>query len=648
MKHLVWKLIPCFCLLLTGCGLFSDSGRQMEDARAAMGRGDYGTAVITLRNLLERDSESAEARLLLARALFKQGDAAGADRVLQTAVDRSAPPAEVADIQARWKLASGDFQGLIDAINDPDAPFDPAGRDYYRARAFQGMGRLPEAMSIYRDLAIRQPDSADLHLRMAQIHAYYGRIAPADSALEKVLASRVPSGEESVSAEAWLLKASLAQRAGDPQAARDALAEAIDAAPGQLTAPQWGQLLASAVDRALLAGDLGAATKYQAMLVKVLPQAPLTRLVAAKMGLFGDERAKAISDLQTLLQQEPQAATATRTLLIAGQLRGGLFEQALKESSTLMAGSSEGRESRQLQQMIRSAFEHPADSADRAIGVAAVLSGLDQVALARRHLEEVPQEIASSLPLQVALVRLELRADRVAKASQLALKLAAEHPQERALSMLLADTQVAKGDFAAAATTYENVWRASPDGPVVMALAQARRRAALPDAEVPLQEWLKTHPRDVAIRLELASALQQKGDDVAAMRELERVIADAPLHHPMRPIALNNLAVLYSRHGDGRAMEIAKRAYEGARAVPAVQDTYGWLLARQGRVQEALPLLKAAADNSPTSPEIRYHYAHCLASGGEKEAARILLTDVLQDPNDFEGKSEAERLLASL
>src|SRR5690606_403396 len=141
---------------------------------------------------------------------------------------------------------------------------------------------------------------------------------------------------------------------------------------------------------------------------------------------------------------------------------------------------------------------------------------------------------------------------------------------------------------------------------------------------------------------------QQAGDRAAASREFQRLLSDVPSGHPLRPVVLNNLAVLYGQQSDPRALDMARQAHEGAPDVASVQDTYGWLLARRGRLEDALPLLRAAAQAAPLSAEIRYHYAAALALDGQRDAARLQLADVLLGSEAFEERAEAERLLAEL
>ncbi|HUG72532.1 MAG TPA: tetratricopeptide repeat protein [Steroidobacteraceae bacterium] len=624
-------------LCLAGCGLFDTPARQMQRAEDALTRGDYGEAAVILRSLADGEPERGDVWLLLARTLHMQGDAAGAERVLQQAVDNGAPAGGVAVLRAEQRLVAGNFQQLLDAVGDEAIPLDAYQRRYYRARALQGLRRTPEALTIYQQLAAEQ-DSPELQLRIAQCHAFHGRDQLAMAALDKAPGM----------AEGWLLKLDLARRNRDNAAASEALRKAIETAPGQLTAPEQGQLLLIGVDQALRAGDAAAAEAHRASLVKLLPQAPVTRLAIAQVQLHTAGTASGItSELQRLLQEQPNYQPA-RGVLIAALLRTGSLELALKEANTLAIALAPNPEPQQVQEAIRAATAEAPDSAERQLNIAAALLALQQPALARLQLQEALQKHPDGVDLKVAMVRIEVAAGRTSEAIQLAQDFATERPQESGGSVLVAQAQEAAGDFAAAAATYERLWRDNPTGPLTLTLAQVRTRAGLTVADLPLRQWLARYPGDRQIRQYLATALQQSGDHAGAVREFERVVAGIHPAHPVRPIALNNLAVAYSLVGDPRALQTARSAHELASTVPNVQDTYGWLLVQAGRLPEALPLLQAAAAGLPDSPEVRYHLAAALAQAGQKDEARVLLADTLLDTQPFDERAEAERLLASL
>jgi predicted Zn-dependent protease len=397
----------------------------------------------------------------------------------------------------------------------------------------------------------------------------------------------------------------------------------------------------------LRAGDLAEARRLHGQLVRVLPQSPLTQMVTAQLQLFEGEPARSVRELLLLLQRQPEN-DAARALLVAAQLHAGALEQALKEANALGASSPEALDLERLREVIREAADLPANSVERALAVASAYLALQQPALARSLLEGAQRAHPGNKGLKAALVGAELRSGRRAQALRSAELLAQDYPGDPAVSVLLAEAQTVNGDFKGASATYEAVWRIAPSGQLALTLARTRRLAQLGDAEWPLHEWLRSHPQDASVRLNLATALQQSDSPGRAVLELERVVAGTPAGHPLRAIALNNLAWLYAESSDPRALDTARQAYEGARAAAFVQDTYGWLLARQDRLKEALPLLEAAAASAPTSAEIRYHYAAVLARSGETQKAALLLQDILQATDPFEGRQEAEQLLASL
>ncbi len=87
----------------------------------------------------------------------------------------------------------------------------------------------------------------------------------------------------------------------------------------------------------------------------------------------------------------------------------------------------------------------------------------------------------------------------------------------------------------------------------------------------------------------------------------------------------NNLASLLSLTSDDP--EVLERAERMARRLrqsdqPAFRDTYGWILHRLGRSEEALEHLTFAAENAPRMGLIRLHHGIALAATGDREAAR--------------------------
>ncbi len=100
--------------LLAGC-----TGEAPEDmlasARSYQAAGDSAAAEIELKRLLERDAESAEARLMLGKLLLSREDAAGAEVEFQRALSSGAPESEVLPPLAKAMLMTGKPRQVIES-----------------------------------------------------------------------------------------------------------------------------------------------------------------------------------------------------------------------------------------------------------------------------------------------------------------------------------------------------------------------------------------------------------------------------------------------------------------------------------------------------------------------------------------------------
>jgi len=173
----------------------------------------------------------------------------------------------------------------------------------------------------------------------------------------------------------------------------------------------------------------------------------------------------------------------------------------------------------------------------------------------------------------------------------------------------------------------------------------ALMRAAKRDqAEQLAQQWLKLHPGDSAFRVYLAGAYlhQQKPD--LAIAQYQQVLKSQPGH----VLALNNVAALLMEKNDPSAYEFARRAYSLQPSNPVIMDTHGWGLLKQGKLPEALPLLKQAAQAIPDSPAVQYHWATALANSGDETQARALLEKLLASKQYFSERGQATALLKSI
>jgi Flp pilus assembly protein TadD len=220
-----------------------------------------------------------------------------------------------------------------------------------------------------------------------------------------------------------------------------------------------------------------------------------------------------------------------------------------------------------------------------------------------------------------------------------------ESKETAAVGLLLeGDLRMLERKFDDAALAYEAALKRAPNGALAAKSYEARRRAGVPNAARPLEQWLSDNPNDAAARAILASEYQQQGQLKQAAAEYEQVLRT----RPDDAVSLNNLAWVYHELQDPRAIPTAERAHELRPETGAIADTLGWLLVQGGQVERGLKLLREAARQAPNVPEIRYHLAVALVKSGEREAARRTLTELVNSGQDFKEIAMAKQLLNEL
>lgn len=628
-------------LALAGCGYIGGDQRQVSRAEAALASGDYNEAVVILRNVTGGSGDNARAQLLLARAQMMRGEMQGAEAALAAATGPGVDAAALAELRADMALRQGRAAELLQDIQGGRLALPRPRLDYYRARSLQAQGQPVQALNLFESLQQSDPASVEIAIHVAECHATLGRRDIALSGLEKILASHPDS------AEAWSLRARLLQVAGDATAARESLGKAIGLAAGQLSAPEQVALLTLEAGTALDRGEVDAASAVREKLLRLLPQAPLVELLGAQISLLKGDAPEAVNALQRLIQHSPDSTAMARPALLGALLAAGNVEQAAFESGKLAGTGADAARNRAAQAAIRQAASSPAGSEARALQGATAALLLQQPVAARRLLDSGARSHPESLPLQIAGVELALQAGQASEAVRRARELQQKAPDDPRVINALASALSASKDLPGAIALYEQLWKRAPSGQVAAVLSQLRVRAGSADALQPLAGWVASHPQDMAARMLLASAYQESAQFDNARSEYEKVVAA----QPQQVVALNNLAWLYSRAGDNRAMALARRAYELAPRIASVADTYGWLLAESGDAAKAIPMLQEAVRAAPDNPDFRYHLAAALLrAGGDAQAqtGRELLRDVLRDQKPSETRAQAERLLAAL
>jgi len=196
-----------------------------------------------------------------------------------------------------------------------------------------------------------------------------------------------------------------------------------------------------------------------------------------------------------------------------------------------------------------------------------------------------------------------------------------------------------------AAKALEGAIALKKDSGLVVALASAYAADGREgEAASLLERWLADHPTDPAALGALAQLQVAQEQRSEAIATYERLVAASPTNF----VALNNLAWLYQEAGDGRALEVAKRVYDIDPWHPDGTDTYGWVLLKSGKTDEAISVLHAAHTSHPNDTTIAYHLAVALNTAGRGGEAADVLRALLRESQEFKEAQQARELLEAI
>ncbi len=135
------------------------------------------------------------------------------------------------------------------------------------------------------------------------------------------------------------------------------------------------------------------------------------------------------------------------------------------------------------------------------------------------------------------------------------------------------------------------------------------------------------------------------GKKKEAIAEYQRVVRLSPKHIP----ALNNLAYLCAedRGSLSAALQYAVQAYVLAPYDGSVQDTFGYVLLKNGKVEDGIKVLEKAAAIAHDNPSVYYHLALAYNEHKEKDAAVKYLQKAL-GLGVFPEQHQATTLLSQL
>ncbi|MDN3920435.1 XrtA/PEP-CTERM system TPR-repeat protein PrsT [Roseateles violae] len=319
-------------LLLAACSGESTQ-TLLASAKKHIEAKDSKAAVIQLKNVLQQDPKSAEARFLLGKLLLEGGDGVGAEVELQKALDQGHDADAIAPLLAKALLISGQPDKVLSKFADRKLP-QPRAQAELRlviASAQLAQGKREAAMASVQDALRSDGGNVEARLMRIRLLAAGNDLAGAKDYLTELLAAAPESSE------AWQLKGDLLLIEKDQDGATAAYREALQRDKANVSA--HGALIG------LLLGNkdkAGAEAQLKAMR-EVAPNNPQTRLYKAVMALENGDAKAAIEETQQLLKRSPNDL---RVLQLAGSAelqRGGLVQAEAHFSKAVKLAPELGR-----------------------------------------------------------------------------------------------------------------------------------------------------------------------------------------------------------------------------------------------------------------------------------------------------------------
>lgn len=334
---------------------------------------------------------------------------------------------------------------------------------------------------------------------------------------------------------------------------------------------------------------------------------------------------------------------AARYQLIDLSLRRGEFDDALSRAAEILAAN-------------------PSDPRAR-MGRALALVGLKDYRSARAELVRLNAEVPQSPDAQLQIGLLDIAEGKYNEADDLFRKYYRPGQQDvRPLEGLVA-SHVARKQLDAAAELLKAELQKNPASkPVRSALATLDQQSGRLDAAIDLYRQLAAgDPKSAEWQLRLGDALLSRGNAAAAISAYSRAVQLQPENGrsyallasafdalgqrneaiknyrlavklgPPDPFVMNNLAYALADSGVSldEALQLARESQVLKPNDPMLQDTVGWVYAKQQLYDAAIQIFGNLVRKHPANASYQYHFAVALAGKGDRKAALETLRNAL-------------------
>lgn len=189
--------------LLAGCHGTQSSASLLADAQQYRQKGEARAAIIQLKNLLQKEPDSAPARLLLGSIYIDTGEALSAEKELRKARSLGLGSQQVMPLLGKAWLMLGQFDKVLAEIADDAA--QPANVLALRGDALLALGRQDEARAVFARLLEAHPGQVEALLGLARLAAQEQQLSATELLLAQAL-NNAPANLDALRLQGDLLR----------------------------------------------------------------------------------------------------------------------------------------------------------------------------------------------------------------------------------------------------------------------------------------------------------------------------------------------------------------------------------------------------------------------------------------------------------
>ncbi len=668
---------------LTACDRVSGASEQeyIQRAKDFSDQGNLKGGIIELKNALQKNPDSAEARQLLGQIYLKAGQGAEAEKELSRAEQLGASREALQPQLGEALLLMGDYQRVLDEIQvgDQTSPTNRARILQLRGNALLKLGKLKESCDLFQQVAATDATIPQAYWGLAQCAVAARDMQKARALLEEAI--KLPSEQ----ARTRMLIGDWEQMSGNADAALAAYSSVLKIEPDNLDALQ------NRVTLNLKAGKVAAAQSDVEHVEKLFPKTapayylrallhfqkknyPATRdalqavfktmpnhlpsiLLAGSAAFELGSLEQAESNLRRYLTRHPGQAYATR-ILAATQIKQNQPGKALETLTPLLSPDSRDVSALILAGEARRAMQDPARAAEWFARAAAIdpKNAALHIQMGLNHLStgDVPQGL-SKLGAAAAMAPDRHEADNFLALAYMEQKqfdkalsaiqaLDKKLPRNPAVIVLRGQAYAGKNDLALARQSYEEALAIDPGFyPAVAGLAQFdvfdKKPAA---ARKRFEAVLSKDKNHLQAMLALAQLATLEKNNRAAQDWLEKAAAA----HPKALEPRQRLIPLYfETQAYQKALTVANEAMQANPDSPVALDLLGTAQLAAGQKENALVSATRLVAKMPHTPAAYMKLAQVQQNLGKQDAARKSLSQALAVQPDF---LPAQETLANL